>query len=65
MRWVESDCCTNMIDGKLFRTYTRNACVRELTECQFADDSDLLSSTRRGAESKIRFYQEVAWAYSL
>ena len=23
-------------DGKLFRRYTKNACVRELTECQFA-----------------------------
>ena len=30
-------------DGELFRRYSRNACVRELTECQFADDSGLLS----------------------
>ncbi len=25
-------------DGKLFRRYTRNATVRKLTECVFADD---------------------------
>ena len=46
-------------DGKLIRRYSRNACVRELTECQFADDSGLLSISRSSAESRIRSYQEV------
>ena len=30
-------------DGKLFRRYTRNASVRVLTECLFADDGALVS----------------------
>ena len=33
-------------DEKLFRRYTRNACERKVTECQFADDAALLASTR-------------------
>ena len=43
-------------DKKLFRKYTRNACEKKLTECQFADDAALLSSTRSGAErSAVEF----------
>ena len=38
-------------DQELFRQYTRNACERRVTECQFADDSALLASTRSGAEN--------------
>ncbi len=37
-------------DEKLFRRYTRNASERRVTECQFADDSALLATTRAGAE---------------
>ena len=33
-------------DGKLFRWYTRNADMGILTECLFADDSALVSSSR-------------------
>ena len=52
-------------DGKLFRRYSGNVCVRELTEFQFANDSGLLSSTTRGAESRIRSYQEVGSRFYL
>ena len=44
-------------DGKLFRRYTRNAIERRVTECQFADDSALLATTRSGAESSAIGYQ--------
>ena len=36
---------------KLSRRYTANACEKKLTECQFADDAALLSSTRSGVET--------------
>ena len=52
-------------DGKLFRRYTRDAREGELSECQFADDSSLLSSSRTGAECTIRSYQEVASRFGL
>ena len=42
---------------KLFRRYVRNADVRMLMECLFADDAVLLASTRSGAERAVREYQ--------
>ena len=41
------------LDGKLFRRYTRNADVRRVSECQFADDAALLAKTRTGAEQTL------------
>ena len=40
------------LDRKLFRKYTRNRNESEkcVAECQFADDSVILASTRPGAE---------------
>ena len=56
-----------MYDGKLFGRYTRDACVRQLTDlvCQFTDDSGLVSSTRRGTVSRIMSYQEVVSKFDL
>ena len=42
------------LDGKLFRRYTRNADVRRVSECQFADDAALLAKTRTGAEQALQ-----------
>ena len=52
-------------DKKLFRRYTRNACERKLTECQFADDAALLSSTRSGAETVAVEYQRSSSDFGL
>ena len=52
-------------DQKLFRQYTRNACERRVTECQFADDSALLASTRSGAESAALGYQRTSSEFGL
>ena len=52
-------------DGKLFRRYTRNANVRVMTECLFADDGALVSSFKSNAESAIRSYQEVSSSFGL
>ena len=49
-------------DGKLFWRYLRNACESYLTECQFADDTALLATTREGAEQG---YMEVAQDFGL
>ena len=46
-------------DGKLFRRYTRNAHERKITECQFADDTAFLASTRSGAERMALEYQRT------
>ena len=42
---------------KLFRRCTKNACERKITECQFAADAALLSSSRTGAETAAMKYQ--------
>ena len=47
------------VDGNLFRCYTRNAQKRKITECQFADESALLASTRAGAEKTALTYQQT------
>ena len=47
------------MDKKLFRKYTRNAEQRKITECLFADDGALLSSTRASAESAVLEYQPI------
>ena len=52
-------------DGKLFRRYVRNASERRITECQFADDSALLASTRSGAEGSALGYQRTASDFGL
>ena len=52
-------------DRKLFRRYTRNASMRVLTECLFADDGALLASTRPGAERAVREYQATCAAFGL
>ena len=46
-------------DKKLFRRCTKNACARKITECQFADDAALLSSSRSGAEKAAMEYQQT------
>ena len=52
-------------DGRLFRRYIRNASVRVLTECLFADDGVLLASTRSSAEKAMIEYQEVCSLFGL
>ncbi len=47
------------LDEELFRRYTRNCNVRVLTECLFADDGALVSSSRNSVESAIRSFQVV------
>ena len=53
------------LDGKLFRRYLRSACESCLTECQFADDTALLATTREGAEEALQWYVEVARDFGL
>ena len=52
-------------DQKLFQRYIRNADVRMLTECLFADDGALLASTRFGAERARREYQRTCSNFGL
>ena len=52
-------------DEKLFRRYTRNACERKVTKCQFADDAALLPSTRAGAERIAVVYQRKSDDFGL
>ena len=52
-------------DGKLIRTYTRNAVEATLTECQFADDGALLAASRSGAERAVQEYQLVSKGFGL
>ena len=52
-------------DQKLFRRYIRNASVRTITECLFADDGALLASTRSGAERAVREYQGTCSDFGL
>ena len=53
------------MDGKLFRRYTRNSCERRIAECQFADDSALLASTRSGAVKTAIEYQRTGRDFGL
>ena len=41
-------------DENLFRRYTRNAQVRLLMECLFADDGALLATSRSGMERAVQ-----------
>ena len=50
---------------KLFRRSTRNVEECQLTECQFADDAALLSTTHIGAEQAIKSFIEVAGTFGL
>ena len=52
-------------DQWLFRRYTRNAMLRWLTECLFADDGALLASARSGAETAVCAYQQVSKDFRL
>ena len=52
-------------DDKLFRRYTRNACERKATECQFVDDAALLASPRAGAERMAVVYQRTSDDFGL
>ena len=52
-------------DGKLFRRYTRNAEVSQLSECQFADDVALLATSRAGAERALTEYIRTARDFGL
>ena len=47
------------MDRRFFRMYTRNACERKFTDCQFADDSALLASTRSSAVKTVAEYQQT------
>ena len=51
--------------GKLFKRYTTNGIERRITECQFADDSALLATTRSGAESSAIGYQWTSSQFGL
>ena len=53
------------MDRKLFRRYTRNASVRRVTECQFADDGTLLASARPAAEEAALMYQQTSHNFGL
>lgn len=44
---------------KLFCRHLRNAHKNCLTECQFADDTALLATTRERAENPLEAYVEV------
>ena len=46
-------------DRKLLRRYTVIAREKKLTECQFANDAALLSSTSSGAETAVVEYQRI------
>ena len=46
-------------DKKLCRKYTKNAREKKITECQFADDAALLSSSRSGVEKAAMKYQQT------
>ena len=52
-------------DRKLFRRYTRNAEVSQLSECQFADDVALLATSRAGAERALTEYIRTARDFGL
>ena len=52
-------------DQRLFRRHTRNAMLRWLTECLFADDGTLLASTRSGAETAVCTHQQVSKEFGL
>jgi len=52
-------------DAKLMRRYTNNACERRITECQFADDSALLVSTRSGTEHTPVGYHQTSRDFGL
>ena len=53
-------------DKKLsFGRYTMNACERKKTECQFADDAALLSSSRSGAEKAAMEYEQTNRDFAL
>ena len=52
-------------DQQLFRRYTRNAVIRWMTECLFADDGALLASTTSGAETAVCAYQQVSKKFGL
>ena len=52
-------------DQRLFRRYTRNAMLRWLIECLFADDGALLASTGSGAETAVCTYQQVSKEFGL
>ena len=53
------------LDGKLFRRSIRGAQSVRLSECQFADDTAILASTRQGAEDAIMAYIDVADKFGL
>ena len=55
--------CINLkykYDEKLFRRDTRNAGERRLTECLFADDGALLSTTRPGTDKGATEFQQAS-----
>ena len=53
------------LDGKLFRRYTRNADQMSITECLFADDGALVSSSRASAERVTMEYQSTSTDFGL
>ncbi len=52
-------------DEKLFRRYTRNAQVRMLTECLFADDGALLATSRNAMERAVQEFNGVGTQFGL
>ena len=58
-------CLLYKYDGKLFRRSTRDAHQTRMSDCQFADDTALLATTRYGAEQATLAYVDVAQAFGL
>ena len=72
-RWLEriqneEDVGTRVLyklDQQLFRKNTRNACEVLVSKGEFADDVELLASTRKATEVAIRTYMEVTQSFGL
>ena len=58
-------CLKYKLDGKLFRRSIRSAESVRLSECQFADDTAILASTRQGTEDAIMAYIDMADKFGL
>ena len=58
-------CLKYKLDGKLFRKSIRSAESVRLSECQFANDTAILASTRQGTEDAIMAYIDMADKFGL
>ena len=72
-RWTElvmdleggGNCMLCKFDGKLFRRSTRGCRQVQMNECQFADGTAVLVTTRHGAEQALLNYIKVARAFGM